>query len=57
MPPTPASLFWHSPTLEHRAFTGPRVSHPIDILQGHPSSATYAAGAKGPSMCTLWLVV
>jgi hypothetical protein len=22
-----------------------------------PSSATYAAGAMGPSMCTLWLVV
>jgi len=22
-----------------------------------PSSATYAAGAMGPSMCTLWMVV
>jgi hypothetical protein len=22
-----------------------------------PSSATYAAGAMGPSVCTLWLVV
>jgi hypothetical protein len=25
--------------------------------QTMPSSATYAAGAMGPSMCTLWLVV
>jgi hypothetical protein len=35
-PPTPASWPWHSPTLGHRAFTGPRVSPPIDDLQGHP---------------------
>jgi hypothetical protein len=29
-PPTPASWPWYSPTLRHRAFTGPRVSPPID---------------------------
>jgi hypothetical protein len=46
-PPTPTSLSWHSPTLGHLAFKRPR----------RPSSATYVAGAMGPSMCTLWLVV
>jgi hypothetical protein len=25
--------------------------------QTRPSSATYVAGAIGPSMCTLWLLV
>jgi hypothetical protein len=34
--PTPASWPWHSPTLEHRAFTGPRASSPIDVWLGHP---------------------
>ena len=34
--PTPTSLPRHSPTLEHRAFTGPRTSPPIDAGQGHP---------------------
>ena len=34
--PTPASLSWHSPTLGHPAFTGPRASPPIDAWQGHP---------------------
>jgi hypothetical protein len=28
--PTPASWPWHSPTLGHRAFTGPRASPPLD---------------------------
>ena len=28
--PTPAYLYWHSPTLGHRAFSGPRASPPID---------------------------
>jgi hypothetical protein len=35
-PHTPSSLPWHSPTLGHQAFTGPRVSSPIDTPQGHP---------------------
>ena len=35
-PPTPDSLSWHSPTLGHRAFKGPRASSPIDVQQGHP---------------------
>jgi hypothetical protein len=35
-PPTHTSLSWHSPTLEHQAFTGPRASPPIDVCQGHP---------------------
>jgi hypothetical protein len=35
-PPTPASLTLHSPTLGHLAFVVPRVSSPIDALQGHP---------------------
>jgi hypothetical protein len=34
-PPTPASRSWHSPTLGHWAFTGPRASSPIDVQQGH----------------------
>jgi hypothetical protein len=29
-PLTPASLPWHSPTLGHQAFTGPRASPPIN---------------------------
>ena len=33
-PPTPTSWLWHSPTLGHQAFTGPRAS-PTDVLQGH----------------------
>jgi hypothetical protein len=35
-PPTPASPPWHSPTLGHQAFTGPRAFLPIDVLQSHP---------------------
>ena len=35
-PPTRALLPWHSPTLWHWAFTGPRASPPIDAQQGHP---------------------
>ena len=27
---------WHSPILEHRTFTGPRASPPIDDQLGHP---------------------
>jgi hypothetical protein len=34
-PPTPASLSWHSPTLGHQAFSGPRASPPIDVQKGH----------------------
>ena len=36
--PLPSHLSppWHSPTLGHRAFTGPRSSPPIDVWQGHP---------------------
>ena len=35
-PTTPASWSWHSLTLGHWAFTGPRTSPPIDDWQGHP---------------------
>jgi hypothetical protein len=36
-PPPPASLPSHSPTLGHKAFTGPRASSPIDdALQVRP---------------------
>ena len=35
-PCTPLSPPSHSPTLGHQAFTGPRVSPPIDAQQGHP---------------------
>ena len=35
-PSTLDSLSWHSPTLGHPAFTGPRDSTPIDVQQGHP---------------------
>jgi hypothetical protein len=34
-PSTPTSLSRHSPTLRHRAFTGPRASPPIDDQQVH----------------------
>jgi hypothetical protein len=35
-PPTPASWSWHSSTLVHRTFIGPRAFPPIDDWQGHP---------------------
>ena len=35
-PPTPVLLPWHSPTLGHRTTSGPRVTHPTDVQQGHP---------------------
>ena len=35
-PHTPPSRPWHSPTLGHSAFTGPRASPPIDDQLGHP---------------------
>ena len=34
--PTTPFWLWHSPTIGHRAFTGPRASPPIDVKQGHP---------------------
>jgi hypothetical protein len=34
--PTPASPSWHSPTLGHWAFIGPRASPLIDVQPGHP---------------------
>jgi hypothetical protein len=34
-PPTPISLPWHSPTLGHRAFPGPRAFPATDVQQGH----------------------
>jgi hypothetical protein len=34
--PTPTSWPWHSPTLGHRTFTGPRAPPPIDDRLGHP---------------------
>ena len=35
-PPTPTSPPWHSPTLRHQVFTGPRASPPTDARKGHP---------------------
>ena len=35
-PTTPDSPPWHSPTLEHWAFIGPRASPLIDAQQDHP---------------------
>jgi hypothetical protein len=35
-PPTPTPWPWHSPTLGHRDFTGPRASPPSDDWLGHP---------------------
>jgi hypothetical protein len=35
-PPTHASWPWHYPTRGHRAFTGPRVSPPVDDQLGRP---------------------
>jgi hypothetical protein len=34
-----------------------KVSPLIDVHPTRPSSTTYVAGAMGPSMCILWLVV
>jgi hypothetical protein len=34
-PPTPVFLPWHSPTLGHRTFTGPKAFPPTDVQQGH----------------------
>jgi hypothetical protein len=34
-PPTPAFLSWHSSTLGHQAFRGPRASALTDVPQGH----------------------
>jgi hypothetical protein len=44
--PTPTFPSWYSLTLGHGRLSGPRRA-----------SATYATGAMGHSMCTLWLVV
>ena len=52
-PPTLAYPPWHFPTLQHQTFKGPRSLWCLT----RPSSATFAAGVIGPSMCTLWLVV
>jgi hypothetical protein len=35
-PPTPAFWPWPSPTLGHRAFSGPRASPPVDVRLGRP---------------------
>jgi hypothetical protein len=35
-PSIPVFLPWHSPTLGHWAFTGPRASPPTDVQQDHP---------------------
>ena len=34
-PPTLASWSWHSPTLGHQAFKGPRTSPLINVQLGH----------------------
>jgi hypothetical protein len=54
---TPASLSWHYSILGHPAFSGPRASPPIDDQKGHPLLHMCAAGAMGPSICTLWLKI
>jgi hypothetical protein len=35
-PLTPNFLSWHSHTLRHQTFSGPRVSPPTDAQLGHP---------------------
>jgi hypothetical protein len=55
LPLTLTSLSWNFPTLGHQGFTRPRFSPHSYATK--PSCATYSAGAMGPSMCTLWLVV
>jgi hypothetical protein len=34
-PPTPTTLSWHSLTLRHQGFIGPRAFPPIDVQQGY----------------------
>ena len=47
--PLPSHCPSSPPTLGHRAFTGPRASPAL--IPDKASSATYSAGAMGPSMC------
>jgi hypothetical protein len=49
-PHTSSSPPSHSPTLGHRAFTGPRASSPIDEQQGHPL-LHMPLKPLGPYMC------
>ena len=66
-PPASMRLFLYLPTHSHFPilafpYTGASSLHRTKGLSFHrcqtrPSSATYAAGAMGCSMCTLWLVV
>jgi hypothetical protein len=58
-------MFTHPPTLPPHPleflYTGASSLHRTKGLPSHwwqlrESSATYSAGALGPSMCTLWLV-
>jgi hypothetical protein len=60
---------WHSPTLGHLVFTGPRTSL-LPLMQTVTSSATYATGAMGLvlpcvlfdwwsspwELCEVWLI-
>ena len=62
-PPPPAyqPTYSHFPVLAF-LYTGASSLHRTKCLSPHwcltrPSSATYAAGSMGHSMCTLWLVV
>jgi hypothetical protein len=63
-PPSPASLSWHSPTLGHQAFTGPRASLPLmsdkAILCHHGSIHVYSligGLVPGSSRGTGWLTL
>jgi hypothetical protein len=57
-PPTHSLLPHYSSIPLSWAFKHPQDQGlPLQLMSDRPSSATYATGSMGPSMCTLWLVV
>ena len=61
-PTTLSSLPWHSTTLDHRVFTGPKASPPINVLQDLPLLQRWLEPCVPPyvlfgicfSPCNLW---
>jgi hypothetical protein len=51
---TPISWPWHSPTLGHRAFTGPGASPPTDDQLGHPLLHMQLEPSVPPSVFFGW---
>jgi hypothetical protein len=54
-PPTPVFPPWHSPTLGHPIFSGPRASPLTDVQQGHPLPHTWTVPWVPPCVLFGWL--